>query len=387
MLLPFDGISYRVDQAGLIHPRWLGEEDEAFVEAVIETIAAFDGLTVHEVEVLAETQLPELARGKNASSRVAEAIWALERRRWEAEVDAPVEPAAVRAIVFDSAATMPRDEALAQAALELGLTTSMVAASLFADRVSRRRLRAPVRRAEPADLVTRYNLAVVQTLLGRAMRVEATTSGEPQTIARAAKRDGLIVQMAPHADGTLSLSLTGPLSLVRDTAKYGRSIARFVPALVAAPAWSLRARIHLGTRNAELMLDHRSPVSLRGGSVSSATMQLARRTAKALREAGVRVDLHPPALRAGGSLVVPDFALEWGADRKVYVDVLPFATDEHLAAKLEAIGALDVPMIVCVDDRCVGSVESPAIVPYHKAIDAWTLLAAARTAAATRDAA
>ncbi len=68
MLLPFDGLSYRVDKDGLIHPRWLREDDEPFVEAVLETVAAFDGLTAHEVELLVDTELPALAREKKAST-------------------------------------------------------------------------------------------------------------------------------------------------------------------------------------------------------------------------------------------------------------------------------------------------------------------------------
>src|SRR6185295_17030291 len=100
--------------------------------------------------------------------------------RWDAEVDSPVDPEAIRAIVFDSAATMPREEAFAQAALALGLTPSIVAASLFADRHARRRYRAPVRRSEAADLIARYNLAVVQTFLSRAMSIDATTNGDPR---------------------------------------------------------------------------------------------------------------------------------------------------------------------------------------------------------------
>lgn len=389
-MLPFDSLSYRVDSAGLIHPRWLSEPDEPYVEAVLDTIHAFDGLTVHEVEILAEAQFPQLARERRASSRVAESIWALERRRWEVEVDAPVDPETVRTIVFDSAATMPREEALAQAALALGLTPAVVAASLFADRQSRRRYRAPVRRAEPADMVARYNLAVVQTLLTRAMSIDATTNGDPRGIAAAAKRDGLVTCLTPVANGALGLSLVGPMALLHDTAKYGRSIARFVPSLVVAKEWSLRASLSLFTRNVRLVLDHRSPVALASGAATVTAAYLARRTIRTLRNAGVEVDLQPPTLRAGGALVVPDFALEWHADgaaHRVNVDVLPFATDEHLAAKLEMIGALEEPMVVCVDERYAGTVRSPAIVPYRRVLDAWTLLSAARAAAATRSAA
>lgn len=387
MLLPFDGLAYRVDPAGRIHPRWLLAEDEPFVEALLETTAAFDGLTVHEVELLTESAFPALARARKGSSRVAEAIWSIERRRWEAEVDAPAPPETVRTIVFDSAATMPREEALARASAALGLDPAMVAASLFADRPSRRRLRAPARRSDPADLLARYNLAVVQTLLSRAMSIDATTRSDARTVASAAKADGLLVRMVPGPEGALALAMVGPLALLHDTSKYGRSIARFVPSLLVADEWSLRAKIDLWTRSAELVLDHRTPVVLAGAAPTAPSPPLTRRTVRALREAGVEVDPQPATLRAGDVLLVPDFSLEWGEARKVYVDVLPFATAEHLDARLELIAELEEPMIVCVDERYAGSVSSPAVVPYRRSLDAWMLLAAARTAATKRDAA
>jgi hypothetical protein len=56
-----------------------------------------------------------------------------------------------------------------------------------------------------------------------------------------------------------------------------------------------------------------------------------------------------------------------------------------LTATLEIIAALDKSMIVCVDERYAGSVNSPSLVPYRRVLDAWTLLAAARTS--TRSAA
>ena len=75
---------------------------------VVEVLAGFAGKAkdsglikasplVQEVDLVAESQFPALAHAKRGSSRIAEAIWALERKRWEAEVDAPVSPDLVAA--------------------------------------------------------------------------------------------------------------------------------------------------------------------------------------------------------------------------------------------------------------------------------------------------
>jgi predicted nuclease of restriction endonuclease-like RecB superfamily len=373
MMLPLDGISYKLAD-GRIFPRWLDPDDVLHVDAVLEAVSAFDGLTVEEIAVVAEHGLPTVGR----SSRIAQAIWSLERKRWVAEIDAPAPPETIRAVVFDCAATMPREEALAHAAAALGLEPAIVAASLFADRTSRRRLRAPATHSAALDMIARYNLAVVQTLLARAMEIEAATAADVRPIALAAKRDGLLVRLLPEG----RLVLTGPLALFHETVKYGRSIARFVPSLVATEPWSLAAKLSIFDRQIELRLDEGMGIALPAILPAPGASALARKAVRALERAGVIVDQQPPILRTGDTVIVPDFSLELADGRTVYVDVLPFATEEHLAAKLAAVAALGVPMLVCVDERYLGATRSANVVPYRRTVEAWALLGAVTRSAA-----
>ena len=377
MLLPFECLAYTIVDGRLL-PTWLGEADEPFVAAVLDSVAALAGLSVGEAELVAPGALARVAREAKMPVRVAEALWAIERRRWEARIDAAVDPEALREVVFELAARHPREAAISEAARRFGIAGDLVVGSLFADRKVRRVLVAPDRPPHPRDLVARYNLALAQALVARSMEVEATIAGDASTVARAAKRDGLLVRFDAEGE-TMRLTLTGPLAIFHDTAKYGRMIARFVPALMAAPSWSLRARVTLGDRSAVLALERDGAIAFASTVPAAPDGRLARRVARALRSAGVRVDLHPEPVRAGSTLVLPDFALEWSAQR-VLVDVVPFATPEYLECKLAAAAALGVPMLVCVDARFI-SVESPAVVPYRGAIDAFSLYAAALRAA------
>ncbi len=373
MLLPFDCLAYKV-MDGRVLPSWLGEADEAFVASVLECVADFAGLPVGDADAVAPSALARAAQAAKMPVRIAEAIWAIERRRWDTKIDAPVEPQALRDLVFELGARLPRDEALAEAARRLAIASGVVVGSLFADRQTRRLLVAPEQPVRPLDVVARYNLALAQALLARSMEVQATIRGDAAAIIAAAKRDGLLARFDVDGDVT-RLTLAGPLAIFHDTAKYGRLIARFVPALVAAPAWSIRARVTLGPQSAELCLDHQGAIAFAATIPAAPDGRLARRVARALRAAGVSVDLNPPVVRAGASLVIPDFALE-SPHGRVLVDIVPFATPEYLDCKLAAIEQVGVPMLVCVDERFV-SKASPFIVAYRGEVDPFALYAAA----------
>jgi uncharacterized protein len=403
MLLPSDCLAYDV-VSGRLLPSWLGEADTPFIESVIEGISVLEGLSTADAEIAARGILGPLARQAKVPLRLVEALWSIERSRWTALVDAPASPEELREVLFELAARLPRDEAMARAAARFGIDPETVMGNLFADRRSRRIWVAPPERPRAIDLVARYNLALAQSLLARSMEVEATLMGDPALLIAAAKRDGLLVRFEEVANegcpDTTRITITGPLAIFHDTAKYGRMIARFMPAIVAMRGWSLRARLMLGQRSLELALDHQGAIAFAATMPAAPDGRLARRVSRALRSAGVRVDLHPGVVRSGSALVLPDFALELptlqndaGRSRsgptassgaRVLVDVVPFATPEYLAAKAEAIARLPVPMLVCVDERFVGTARSlsranerPWLVPYRREIDAWTLYEAA----------
>jgi predicted nuclease of restriction endonuclease-like RecB superfamily len=374
MLLPLDRIAYDL-VGGRILPTWLRETDHPFIDAVLDAVAAFSGLTAGEVELASGKCLAAVAREHRLPPRLAEGVWAVERRRWEAKVDAVVEPEALRDVLFELAARHPREEAIAEAARRLGISAETVVQTLFADRPTRRVLTTPPARPRAVDVAARYNVAVAQSLVARSMELEATLGADRSAVLAAAKRDGLLAQFEDLGE-EMRVKLAGPLCIFRATARYGRSIARFLPTLLAATSWTVRARIMLGTGAAELELASSGAVIFPEVLPAAPDGRLARRVARALRSVGVRVDLQPPVARVGKVLVVPDFALAW-SERRVLVDVVPFATPEYLASKAEIIAKIQRPMLVCVDGR-YASLKAPWLLPYRGEVDPWVVLAAAQ---------
>jgi predicted nuclease of restriction endonuclease-like RecB superfamily len=380
MLLPLDHVPYDI-VGERVAPRWLGREDEPVVAAVLDTVAPFGGLSAREADLAWDAAVPRLARGLGVPQRLVRSLWAIERRRWEAQVRAPIAPETLRDVLFELATRLPRDEAVDAAASELRISREAVVGSLFADRPAHRILERPPNRPAAFDLAARYNLLVAQSLLTRSMELCATVDGERPLVITAAKRDGLLARfeaVGDPVDGGVRIEIAGPLCLFRDTAKYGRSIARFVPVLVAARRWSVEAQLALGARRAVLHLASDGPVSFPTEIALSAAAdgRLARRIGRALRTAGVRVALQPRLVRAGNTLIASDFALEWSS-RRVLVDVVPFATPEYLEHKREVVARVGRPMLVCVDERHA-SLAADWLVPYRREIDAWTLWGAAQ---------
>ena len=107
MLLPFDALAYKIVEGRLL-PAWLGQTDEPFVSRVLAALALLAGLQVGDADIAAPGALARAAHESKMPVRIAEAIWAIERRRWDTKVDAPVVPEELRDLVFELAACLPR---------------------------------------------------------------------------------------------------------------------------------------------------------------------------------------------------------------------------------------------------------------------------------------
>ncbi len=116
----------------------------------------------------------------------------------------------------------------------------------------------------PAELLNRYNLALVQGLLLYAESVELETADpEPAELRRMFKYLKFFRLLAEvrrrNGEGEgLTLKIDGPFSLFANTRKYALQLAAFFPAVVNLKRWTLSARIRLGGRSGNLKLDQTS---------------------------------------------------------------------------------------------------------------------------------
>lgn len=372
-------LNFRRIEGDRVVPTWLTSRDEVWLRVLVDEAEAFAGGSVDAADDRVREAVMPIARRHGAGARAVLGVWCIERRRWKKRVASKLPPEQIRRTVFALAVDRPRSEALEEASRELGLTPPDIEAFLFADREGARVLVPPGDAPTPAELVERYNLALAQALLMRSFEVVAQIRANARRVVGYAKLHGLMATFESHDEGT-KITLSGPLALFHETTKYGRALAGFLPALAVTPGWSLEARILLQGRRNELALDATAPLPRTHALPASSDSEVERRLAADLRRlaSGWELAREDTVVRVGRRLFYPDFTLI-GARGRVLVEVVGYWTPEYLASKLEALRAVEAPMVVCVDERHARGDLSPrrGILTYRRRVDAALLVAEA----------
>ncbi len=378
-MLPTRLLSYRRTDDGALLPRWLTARDEVWLRELASEADASDGRSVDAAVERILDRVAPIARQHGSTRRVVEAVWLIERRRWTSRVDAPISPEKIRRVVFDLAAERSREEALATAACELGLSSEEIVASLFADRSGARKLVAPPKARSSADLVEAFNLALTQALLARSTEVVAIVRANVRPVVSYAKLHGLMASFDETAEGHTRIAISGPLALFHETLKYGRALATWFPSVVATPGWSVEARVVLGPDTLRLTLDGRCPIPRTHAMGRAHDSKLEARLEKDLRRLGGSwtVVREGAVVRAGGKVFFPDFRLVKNG-RTVLVEVVGFWTAEYLAQKAALLRECDVPLLLCLDARHAEGVfpRDPRVLLFKRTIDAAALIEA-----------
>jgi predicted nuclease of restriction endonuclease-like RecB superfamily len=158
----------------------------------------------------------------------------------------PVKPADLRAALFrrgpvtrklDLFSRTTREQILAEAAAQFGLTVERVEAALFADLAEEQILLDPGEPLAPVDLIARYNLELARGLLYWAREVRLRVHDGYKDLFKYIKLFKLMYTVRPLAGGDPSggyhITLHGPISpFVKSTLRYGVQFAKFLPALL-----------------------------------------------------------------------------------------------------------------------------------------------------------
>ncbi len=183
----------------------------------------------------------------------------------EFESESAVDPRQLRSELFSRAAaarrTLADDQRFDRAALleqtgaPHGLDAERVEQALYSDlKAEHRLLRAPELRA--TDLLLRYDLAQLQAVLLRAVKVTArVTCATPEAyreLFRKLKFRRLMFQIQPEAAGGYRIDIDGPFSLFESVTKYGLQLAMMLPTLLGADRLELEADLRWGKAKSPL---------------------------------------------------------------------------------------------------------------------------------------
>ncbi len=386
-MLPTTLLSYDTHEGRLL-PRYLTARDEAWIRHVLDALFDFVDRPVGEREACLPERLARVGREHGVGERVLEGVASVVERTFKSEVRAAIAPRDARQAVFLAAASAPafdRGAALARASTQTRVPLRELDAALFADVPTARIVTAPAQPLAPNEVVEHYNLALVQGLLNRAEHVVLQVREHVRAVVRFAKLTGLLCTCALDGEGT-RLEISGPLTVLRKTTKYGHALAKFLPAALATPRTRIVARCLIGGDPLRLVLDGSERLARTHALPRDADSAVERALARDVRklDRGWTLVRESAAVQVGARVVFPDFTLRHeGSDARVLVEIVGFHTPEYLRSKLEALRAIDaLPLIVCVDEDlgCGDDAIPGEVLRYRGRVDAAALLERAERA-------
>lgn len=307
--------------------------------------------------------------------------------RSEFETVASVDPQQIRRAVFEASGELgpvtgaeARTAVLTRAGETLELAPEEIEASLYADLEERQRL-VEFKVLEPLELLHRYNLALAQAVLYKASKLTIELGKTDSNMLRylfQSLKFNRLMHRAERIDGGYRLEVDGPASLFKRSRKYGLRMATFLPALLLADEWAMRAELDWkgdGPTH-ELVLSHKdglvSHYKARGQWVAEEERYFEKRfeeteTDWQLERQGSIVDLDDNVV------IIPDYVLTHPDGRQVYLEVVGFWRLAYLERRIEMlVDSCDVPLVLVVSERLKTGrkelAEAPAEVVFFKGV-------------------
>ncbi|WP_136718177.1 DUF790 family protein [Halorientalis salina] len=346
----------RVSRAGGgYHPRFATDDDRELAARVIGVFQGHVGQSRGDLD----EALTALEREADDFKLVRGFAKLLDRQA-TVETRAPVEPRRARDAAFTAAESVgvvtesDREQALARAADDLGVSPADVEQALYADRETRQIIADVDVRWSPEDLLAQYDLSLAQTALFDATEVRVRSS-DPKAVVSAVKRLRLMYEIR-RTDGDREVVVTGPDALFRSTRRYGTRFARLLRTIAKTADWRLTATIDDRGTDREMTLTD-ADVSVPGvDPVTEVTFDSGVEADFARRFQSLDLDWdlvrEPEPLEAGAHVVIPDFAFDYRyGDFRVFFEIMGFWTPEYVEKKLSRLADLEnVEMVVAVDE-------------------------------------
>lgn len=267
-MLTLDLVRASVRQ-GYVKPHYLDEADPLYLALADDVIGLF---RLHISRTYGELResLRELL-GDGPEALVGRGLAKLLEDRASIEQVSSLDPREVRRRVFQAAAPhlpladdaesqpglpglarLTRQQVLQEVATTLDTTIEALELALYAD-LPDAHVVLEVRLPTPEQLLQRYNVALAQAVLLRAVQlnltVKPTSPARMRQLFRYIRFFRLMYQVSPLEKGGYCLQVDGPLSLLKQSSRYGLQLAELLPALLLCEDWTLDAEIRWGRKD------------------------------------------------------------------------------------------------------------------------------------------
>jgi hypothetical protein len=250
---------------------------------------------------------------------------------------------------------------LAAVPKELGLEPDEIRTALYSDLKGNQILASVDPSLDAVRLIERYNTALAQALLYRAIQMRVELFDSYRHVFRYIKLARLMHVIEP-IEGGYRITLDGPLSLTTHTERYGICMARLLPALLTAKRWRMESVVNTSFAghcifrldNSCGLTSHYPEQPPFDSSAEEAFFEKFSKTKKTKwmveREGGL-LDLKD-------TVMIPDFVFRHPDGRLVYLEIIGYWRPEYLAKKLDKIKrAGRQPLVLAVPEALNCSVD------------------------------
>jgi predicted nuclease of restriction endonuclease-like RecB superfamily len=345
---------------GEILPRYakFSNDNLEAATSLIETYKAHVG----EKKKILKAQVTDL-ENKGYEYRFIRGLALLLDRKGTFTCNSKINPVDLRRKIFQATGkvglpttTEKRERIIESAASEMGLTTEKFEEYLYAD-LDDELILEKFSPPSAKELLEQYNLSLSQTLLFDSTELTFTASGSWQSLFYFVKKLGLIYEV--YRDNGLHVKIDGPASLFKLTKRYGISIAKLLPVIVANPEWAITAKILWKYTNeiCNFKIESQKHGALfKKPNLPSETYDSVAEESFAQQFQAVRsgwtLKREPEPVPAGTQVIIPDFSLE-RAGVKIYVEIVGFWTEEYILRKAEKLKQVEAKMLLLVNEALV----------------------------------
>lgn len=239
----------------------------------------------------------------------------------------------------------------------LGRPWETIEQTLYSDVLDYQRLERFEGYADPAALLSRYNVAQLQACLYKAEQMTVWASEDFKTILRYAKLARLLHEIERVDTSTYCLVFSGPASVLSETRRYGVNFARFLPALLACRRWRMTASlktpwkqpVQLVLSDKDGFTSHLPPPEMFDSSVEQSFCEKfgpERDGWTLIREGDI--------LHHQQKTFVPDFTFRHTDGTNVLMEIVGFWTPEYLAHRRQTLRLFrDHKIILAVPEKSI----------------------------------
>ena len=242
-VFPVQLMTVRKSKNGVVRSVFLTSENSNYATSVIDLFHKSLGKRRKEIEN--EIKLLEL---KSQNPKIVRGLALLMFRLSRLDPPSFLDPMKVRKAIFSSARTPPvapeeRDDLIARIAAEMDVSPSEISKAMYADKEDEQIL-VSVPDITPDDLSARYNLEQVETVMLKTSSIVITTTMNHARFERRIRSLGLLYRISDE-NGIYRIEVSGPLSIIEHSDRYGSRIAMLMRYLFHYSDWQVQATVKL----------------------------------------------------------------------------------------------------------------------------------------------